>query len=247
MEWARHTRRSDGMPGYSAGGMPGHSSGIPAGHRLAGACPVCPMRWTQEYPETSRHSAAYSPAWSFLAFVTADCVTPIFAARAVSEGGTLFAAIHSTILIHVCRRVALALAIISCIPCRLSTIHGHSPRSRFPIRYRSGHGRRLSRLPRKSRNLPSSPRKKPNSTCRWKNVLFDGRSIEIVSWCEGHHLWHWVDGGPTDLANLALVCRAHHRAVHEGGWQLTRGPDGHFTATPPHRGHPPHRRQRTAA
>jgi hypothetical protein len=68
-----------------------------------------------------------------------------------------------------------------------------------------------------------------------------------VSWCEGHHLWHWVDGGPTDLANLALVCRAHHRAVHEGGWQLTRGPDGHFTATPPHRGHPPHRRQRGAA
>ena len=37
-----------------------------------------------------------------------------------------------------------------------------------------------------------------------------------LAWCEGHHLWHWVDGGPTDLANLALVCRAHHRAVHEG-------------------------------
>jgi hypothetical protein len=40
-----------------------------------------------------------------------------------------------------------------------------------------------------------------------------------------------VDGGPTDLDNLALLCRAHHRAVHEGGWQLTRGPDGRFTAT----------------
>jgi hypothetical protein len=53
-----------------------------------------------------------------------------------------------------------------------------------------------------------------------------------------------VDGGPTDLENLALVCRAHHRAVHEGGWQLTRGPDGHFTATPPHRDH---RRYRAAA
>ena len=26
-----------------------------------------------------------------------------------------------------------------------------------------------------------------------------------LSWCEGHHLWHWLDGGPTDLANLALV------------------------------------------
>jgi hypothetical protein len=58
---------------------------------------------------------------------------------------------------------------------------------------------------------------------------------------------HWLDGGPTDLANLALLCRAHHRAVHEGGWQLTRGPDGRFTATPGHRSHPPHRRQRTAA
>jgi hypothetical protein len=32
-----------------------------------------------------------------------------------------------------------------------------------------------------------------------------------------------------------LVCRAHHRAVHEGGWQLTRQPDGRLVATPPHR------------
>jgi hypothetical protein len=39
-------------------------------------------------------------------------------------------------------------------------------------------------------------------------------------WCEAHHLVHWLHGGATDLANLALVCRAHHRAVHEGagGW-----------------------------
>jgi hypothetical protein len=67
-----------------------------------------------------------------------------------------------------------------------------------------------------------------------------------LAWCDAHHLWHWVDGGPTDLANLALLCRAHHRTVHEGGWQLTRGPDGRFTATPgqpTHRSHRPHRRQ----
>jgi hypothetical protein len=37
-----------------------------------------------------------------------------------------------------------------------------------------------------------------------------------LAWCEAHHLRHWLHGGPTDLANLALVCRAHHRAVHEG-------------------------------
>jgi hypothetical protein len=53
-----------------------------------------------------------------------------------------------------------------------------------------------------------------------------------LAWCDAHHLWHWVDGGPTDRANLALLCRAHHRAVHEGGWRLIRGPDGRFTATP---------------
>jgi Domain of unknown function (DUF222)/HNH endonuclease len=68
-----------------------------------------------------------------------------------------------------------------------------------------------------------------------------------LAWCEGHHLVHWLDGGPTDLVNLALLCRAHHRAVHEGGWRLTLGPDGRFTATPPHRPHRPHRRQRATA
>jgi hypothetical protein len=59
------------------------------------------------------------------------------------------------------------------------------------------------------------------------------------AWCEAHHLVHWLHGGPTDLQNLALVCRAHHRAVHEGGWRLGRDPDGHLTATPPHRRQPP--------
>ena len=46
-----------------------------------------------------------------------------------------------------------------------------------------------------------------------------------TSWCDAHHLHHWADGGPTDLDNLALLCSAHHHAVHEGGWRLARGPD----------------------
>jgi hypothetical protein len=58
-----------------------------------------------------------------------------------------------------------------------------------------------------------------------------------LAWCDAHHLQHWLHGGPTDLANLALLCRAHHRQVHEGGWRLARGPDGRFAATPPHRRH----------
>jgi hypothetical protein len=58
-----------------------------------------------------------------------------------------------------------------------------------------------------------------------------------LAWCEAHHLRHWLHGGPTDLANLALVCRAHHRAVHEGGWRLHRQADGRLAASPPHRKH----------
>ena len=43
---------------------------------------------------------------------------------------------------------------------------------------------------------------------------------------EGHHVRHWAAGGPTTLSNLALLCRRHHRAVHEEGYQVARQPDG---------------------
>ena len=33
-------------------------------------------------------------------------------------------------------------------------------------------------------------------------------------------------GGPTTLSNLAMLCRRHHRAVHEEGHQVDRDPDG---------------------
>jgi hypothetical protein len=55
-----------------------------------------------------------------------------------------------------------------------------------------------------------------------------------VAWCDAHHLRHWLHGGPTDLGNLALLCRGHHHAVHEGGWRRHRHPDATLTATPPH-------------
>jgi hypothetical protein len=31
-----------------------------------------------------------------------------------------------------------------------------------------------------------------------------------------HHIRHWEDGGPTELANLVLVCPYHHRLHHRG-------------------------------
>jgi hypothetical protein len=36
-------------------------------------------------------------------------------------------------------------------------------------------------------------------------------------WCQAHHIRHWLDGGSTNLDNLRLLCRFHHRTVHEGG------------------------------
>jgi hypothetical protein len=43
---------------------------------------------------------------------------------------------------------------------------------------------------------------------------------------QGHHVRHWAHGGPTTLSNLALLCRRHHRAVHEEGYRVERLPDG---------------------
>jgi Domain of unknown function (DUF222)/HNH endonuclease len=43
---------------------------------------------------------------------------------------------------------------------------------------------------------------------------------------QGHHIRHWATGGPTTLSNLAMLCRWHHRAVHEGGYQVERLPEG---------------------
>jgi HNH endonuclease len=47
-----------------------------------------------------------------------------------------------------------------------------------------------------------------------------------VRFGQGHHLRRGSRGGPTTLSNLALLCRRHHRAVHEEGFQADREPDG---------------------
>ena len=83
---------------------------------------------------------------------------------------------------------------------------------------------------RSSRVVPAAQR--AALTVRDGGCVFPGCQRPLA-WCEAHHLRHWLHGGPTDLANLALLCRAHHRAVHEGGWRLTWAPDGQLTAIPP--------------
>src|SRR5579859_3212064 len=38
--------------------------------------------------------------------------------------------------------------------------------------------------------------------CRWPGC------DRPACWSEGHHLWHWIDGGATELGNLVLLCEA---------------------------------------
>jgi len=45
--------------------------------------------------------------------------------------------------------------------------------------------------------------------------------------CEAHHITHWANGGETSLSNTLLLCRHHHRILHEGGWTLSLDREGH--------------------
>jgi hypothetical protein len=54
-----------------------------------------------------------------------------------------------------------------------------------------------------------------------------------VRHAQGHHIHHWANGGPTRLENLTLLCRRHHRAVHEEGYRVERDAEGALTFRTP--------------
>ena len=47
-----------------------------------------------------------------------------------------------------------------------------------------------------------------------------------MKFCDAHHIEHWAEGGKTKLDNLLLLCRHHHRLVHEGGIRVQLLPNG---------------------
>ncbi|MCL9793925.1 HNH endonuclease signature motif containing protein [Frankia sp. AgKG'84/4] len=55
------------------------------------------------------------------------------------------------------------------------------------------------------------------------------------SWCEVHHVIHWLHDGVTAPHNLVLLCREHHRRVHRDGWEIVFGADQRPSYIPPHR------------
>jgi hypothetical protein len=83
----------------------------------------------------------------------------------------------------------------------------------------------------RSKRMVGSPLRKAlrlrDQHCQWPGCE------RPASWCDAHHLVHWINGGLTDLDNLTLLCRRHHRMVHEGGWQLVRAEGGRIVAIAP--------------
>ena len=51
--------------------------------------------------------------------------------------------------------------------------------------------------------------------------------------CDAHHIVHWANDGATRLDNLLLLCRRHHRAVHEGGFGVHRDAGNELVFTQP--------------
>ena len=74
---------------------------------------------------------------------------------------------------------------------------------------------------RRTRTIPPALRRAlelRDGGCR-----FPGCSLRFT---EAHHIVHWADGGETRLDNLILLCRHHHRALHEEGFRVRLSPDG---------------------
>lgn len=76
-----------------------------------------------------------------------------------------------------------------------------------------GGGEPLS-VGRKTRSIPPAIRralKRRDQGCRFPGCT-------CTRYVDAHHILHWADGGETSMDNLVLLCRTHHRLVHEAGY-----------------------------
>jgi hypothetical protein len=73
------------------------------------------------------------------------------------------------------------------------------------------------------RSRPVTPRLRRQIKERDRFCRFPGCTRMRVTDC--HHMVHRSKGGPTEPDNLALLCRFHHRKMHEGGWTMRGDPD----------------------
>jgi hypothetical protein len=82
---------------------------------------------------------------------------------------------------------------------------------------------------RKSRVIPPAMRRALQA--RDRQCRFPGCTHR--HFIDGHHIRHWAEGGETGLDNLVLLCRHHHRLVHEGGFGCEKDSTGKIIFTDP--------------
>ena len=70
---------------------------------------------------------------------------------------------------------------------------------------------------RKTRTIPAALRRALDA--RDRGCQFPGCGLRFT---DAHHIVHWADGGETKLDNTLLLCRSHHRRVHEDGYRVCR-------------------------
>ncbi len=88
---------------------------------------------------------------------------------------------------------------------------------------------------RKTRTIPPAIRRalmRRDHGCRFPGCT-------CSRFVDAHHITHWADGGETKLNNLVLLCRRHHRLVHEEGFGVHSQADGHIYFTDPQGKHLP--------
>jgi hypothetical protein len=77
----------------------------------------------------------------------------------------------------------------------------------------------------------ATPAQRRALVARDGGCVFPG--CDAPTWvCDAHHVVWWTRGGPTDVANLALLCQRHHDVVHAGEWEM-RMADGVPELRPP--------------
>lgn len=92
----------------------------------------------------------------------------------------------------------------------------------------NGEGNTLN-VGRKTRAIPPAMRRALSN--RDKGCRFPG--CTRTRFTDGHHIRHWADGGETCLDNLVLLCRHHHRLVHEGCFNVHVDGAGQLRFTTP--------------
>jgi hypothetical protein len=74
---------------------------------------------------------------------------------------------------------------------------------------------------RRTRTIPPALRRALDA--RDRGCRFPGCGLRFT---DAHHIVHWADGGETKLDNTLLLCRTHHRRVHEGAYRVCSDKNG---------------------